>query len=99
MKNNTHDKKRRTLLKGLASIPVLAITGYHATAHAAMVSADDPTAKALQYTAKSTKDGQTCANCNLYQGDGSAAAGPCAIFPGKAVAGGGWCSAWVKKTS
>jgi hypothetical protein len=95
MKDNTHNKTRRALLKGLATIPVLAITGY-STAHAAMVSADDPTAKALQYTAKSTKDGQSCANCNLYQG-GSAASGPCPIFPGKDVAAAGWCSSWVAK--
>lgn len=67
MKDQKHDKNRRTILKGLVSIPVLAIAGYHSTAHAAMVSADDPTAKALSYTAKSTTEGQTCANCNLYQ--------------------------------
>lgn len=96
MKNNTHDKKRRAILKGLASIPVLAITGYHASSHAAMLSADDPTAKALGYTAKSTVEGQTCANCNLYQG-GSAASGPCPIFPGKDVAAAGWCKSWVAK--
>ncbi len=96
MKNKTHDKKRRAILKGLASIPVLAIAGYQSTSHAAMVSADDPTAKALAYTAKSTTDGQTCANCNLYQG-GSAAAGPCTIFPGKDVAAAGWCKSWVAK--
>ncbi len=96
MKNKTHDKSRRAILKGLASIPVLAITGYQPAAHAAMLSADDPTAKALGYTAKSTKDGQTCANCNLYQG-GSAASGACAIFPGKDVAAAGWCKSWVAK--
>ena len=96
MKDQKHDKNRRTILKGLVSIPVLAIAGYHSTAHAAMVSADDPTAKALSYTAKSTTEGQTCANCNLYQG-GTAASGPCAIFPGKDVAAAGWCKSWVGK--
>lgn len=96
MKDQKHDKNRRTILKGLVSIPVLAIAGYHSTAHAAMVSADDPTAKALSYTAKSTTEGQTCANCNLYQG-GTAASGPCPIFPGKDVAAAGWCKSWVGK--
>ena len=96
MKNKTHDKKRRAILKGLASIPVLAIAGYQSTSHAAMLSTDDPTAKALAYTAKSTTKGQTCANCNLYQG-GSAAAGACTIFPGKDVAAAGWCKSWVAK--
>lgn len=96
MKNKTHDKSRRAILKGLASIPVLAITGYQPAVHAAMVSADDPTAKALGYVAKSAVDGQTCANCNLYQG-GTAASGPCPIFPGKDVAAAGWCKSWVAK--
>lgn len=96
MKNQTHDKSRRTILKGLVSIPVLAIAGYQPTSIAAMVSVDDPTAKALSYTEKSTTEGQTCTNCSLYQGD-TAAAGPCTIFPGKDVAGPGWCKSWAPK--
>jgi len=96
MKDNTHNKQRRAILKGLATIPVLTIAGYHPASHAAMVSEDDPTAKALAYTAKSTKEGQHCSNCNLYQG-GSAASGPCPIFPGKDVAATGWCKSWVAK--
>lgn len=96
MKNQTHDKRRRAILKGLVSIPVLAIAGYHSTSYAAMVSADDPTAKALSYTAKSTTEGQSCSICMLYQG-GSAATGPCPIFPGKEVAASGWCKSWAAK--
>ncbi len=96
MKNQTHVKSRRAILKGLVSIPVLAITGLPSTSYAAMVSADDPTAKALSYTAKSTTAGQTCANCSLYQG-GTAAAGPCPIFAGKDVAAPGWCKSWAAK--
>ncbi|NOQ90915.1 MAG: iron permease [Gammaproteobacteria bacterium] len=96
MKNKTHAKSRRAILKGLISIPVLAITGLPSTSNAAMLSADDPTAKALSYTAKSTIAGQTCANCSLYQG-GTAAAGACPIFPGKDVAAAGWCKSWVAK--
>lgn len=88
---------RRTLLKGLAAIPVVAAVGYTASASAEMVSADDATAKALEYTANSTKDGQTCSNCGLYQG-GTAAQGPCPIFPGKEVAATGWCKSWVAKS-
>ena len=96
MKDNTHNKTRRALLKGLVTIPALAITGYHTTSYAAMVSADDPTAKALGYTANSTTEGKHCSNCNLYQG-GTAASGPCPIFPGKDVAATGWCKSWVAK--
>ena len=94
--SNIHDKKRRALLKGLASIPVVAVAGYQSLAQAAMVSADDPTAKALGYVEKSATAGQTCANCNLYQG-GDKASGPCPIFPGKDVAAAGWCKSWVAK--
>lgn len=96
MKNKPHDKSRRTILKGLVSIPVLAIAGFQSTSHAAMVTSDDPTAKALAYTEKSTTAGQTCANCMLYQG-GTAASGPCPIFPGKEVAATGWCKSWAAK--
>lgn len=96
MKNKTHNKGRRTILKGLAGIPLIAIAGFHSSSYAAMVSADDPTAKALGYIAKSATKGQTCANCSLYQG-GTAASGPCPIFPGKDVAAAGWCKSWVKK--
>ena len=87
---------RRTVLKGLAALPVIAAIGYHGGASAGMVSPDDPTAKALEYTDNSTQEGQTCANCNLYQG-GTAASGGCPIFPGKEVAAAGWCKSWVAK--
>ena len=87
---------RRTLLKGLATIPVVAAVGYAATASAEAVSTDDPVAQSLAYTPNSTTEGQSCAGCNLYQG-GTAAAGPCAIFGGKDVQATGWCKSWVKK--
>lgn len=64
---------------------------------------DDPTAKALTYTedASTTKApthvaGSACANCNFFQG-GSAAYGPCQLFPGKAVNAKGWCAGYAKK--
>ncbi len=96
MKNKIHDKSRRAILKGLVSIPVLAVAGFQSTSYAAMLTADDPTAKALSYTDKSTTAGQSCANCSLYQG-GTAANGACPIFPGKDVAASGWCKSWVAK--
>lgn len=88
---------RRSVLKGLAAIPVIAAVGYHTSASAEMVSVDDPTAKALSYTDKSTEAGKSCSNCNLYQG-GTAASGPCPIFPGKEVAASGWCKSYVAKS-
>lgn len=96
MSTNKHQAGRRSLLKGLAAIPVVAVVGYHPGARAEMVSADDPTAKALHYTDQSAEAGKSCGNCALYQG-GSAAAGPCPIFPGKEVAAAGWCSSYVAK--
>jgi hypothetical protein len=93
---NTHID-RRTLLKGLASLPVVAALGYSAAATAEAVSIDDPTAKALEYTEKSSHAEQSCGNCGLYQGS-SAATGPCPIFAGKDVAAAGWCKSWVIKS-
>ena len=67
----------------------------------------DPTAQSLGYKHDATKAdkakfkqyaaGQTCANCQLFQGKPADAWAPCTIFPGKQVAGKGWCSAWSKK--
>ena len=52
-------------------------------------------AAALKYTEKAPDAATHCSNCQLYQGSGDWAG--CALFPGKKVAGAGWCSAWVKK--
>jgi High potential iron-sulfur protein len=67
----------------------------------------DPQAVALGYVADTTKadtkkfpkhsKDQMCSNCQLFTGKPKEPTGPCALFPGKAVAAGGWCSAWVKK--
>lgn len=72
-----------------------------------MLAETDAQAAALSYKADATKvdkakqpkyaAGQLCSNCALYQGTASAAAAGCPLFPGKQVAGKGWCSAWVKK--
>jgi High potential iron-sulfur protein len=97
MSTKKNELSRRSVLKGLAAIPVIAAFGYHPGASAEMVSPDDPTAKALQYTEHSTEADKHCGNCNLYQG-GAAATGPCPIFPGKEVAAAGWCKSWVAKT-
>lgn len=72
-----------------------------------MVQESDAQAIALGYKADATKAdkakypkyaaGQQCANCALYQGKATDAAGPCPLFAGKQVASKGWCSAWAKK--
>ena len=88
MKDQSIDKGRRALLKGMAAVPVVALAGVSIPVRAEMLSVDDPTAQALAYTEASTTEGQTCSNCALYTGAADAAAGPCAIFPGKDVAAG-----------
>ncbi|MFW2357171.1 MAG: high-potential iron-sulfur protein [Hydrogenophaga sp.] len=84
-----------------------ALMAAKAQAQAALVNEKDAQAAALGYVADSTKvdakkfpkhaAAQMCSNCQVYAGKPADPAGPCAIFPGKLVAGKGWCSAYVKK--
>lgn len=68
------------------------------------VSEDDAMAKALSYrhdakTVDATKRASDhyCYNCALFAGAEGEEWAACSIFPGKAVAGRGWCSAWAPK--
>ena len=73
----------------------------------AMADEKDPQAAALGYVAdaarvdkakfKTFAAGQNCANCALFQGKATDAAGGCPLFAGKQVAAKGWCSAYAKK--
>lgn len=68
------------------------------------VDESDPTAKALNYVhdagtvdaAKRPSD-RYCNNCALYNGSADDEWAKCSIFPGKLVAGRGWCSVWAPK--
>jgi hypothetical protein len=87
------------LLAAGTLVPVAGVTVHtRAFAQSPAVDPADPTAKALEYVTKSPKPDQTCAGCALYQGKAGDSQGPCAIFPGRAVAAGGWCKSWVKKS-
>ena len=64
----------------------------------------DPMAKALNYVhdaktvdAAKRPSERFCSNCALYAGGADEQWAGCSIFPGKAVAGAGWCSAWAPK--
>jgi len=67
----------------------------------------DPTGKALGYVEDASKVDKTkfpsykpgahCTTCNFYQGKAGDEYGPCQIFPGKAVAGKGWCASHSPK--
>ena len=65
---------------------------------------NDPTAKALNYVhdaktvdAAKRASNQFCSNCALFAGDADDEWAGCSIFPGKAVAGQGWCNVWASK--
>lgn len=103
------DQSRRRLLKklvlGATLIPLVDMPIPAAfAADTPLVTADDPTAKALKYTpdvskATDAKPGSKCANCALYQGAGGSAQAGCLLFPGKQVKSSGWCSSWTPKTT
>ncbi len=105
---HTFDESRRRLLKrvslGVALAPLAGATLRTAwAADLPLVTADDPTAKALKYVsdaskAADAKPGSKCGTCKLYQGAANSAQGPCLLFPGKDVKATGWCSSWTAKT-
>ncbi|MBN3832550.1 high-potential iron-sulfur protein [Burkholderia sp. Ac-20344] len=83
--------------------------GRRAAAEAATgaVQESDANAQALGYKTDASRvdhakfpkfqAGETCANCQFFQGKAGAAMAPCAIFGGKQVNAKGWCSAYSKK--
>ena len=81
-----------------------AVLGSRRARAAVMLGEQEPQALKLGYKADTSKvdaqkypshkPSQTCANCQLYQGDAASTAGGCVLFGEKAVAAKGWCSAW-----
>jgi hypothetical protein len=71
----------------------------------AIVDPADAQAQALSYTAQSSKDGESCSNCQIYSGTEGEKFGPCAIFSYRVAASGkellvnasGWCRAWAPR--
>ena len=87
----------RSAAVAAASPTFLLFSRIAASADAPRLDPSDPQASALSYAHESPKVDNVCANCQLYTGAADSEWGPCAIFPGKQVAAGGWCSAWVKQ--
>jgi len=95
---------RRVFLMTLAASGAALATGAQAQA---MLDEKDAQAVALGYVADAKRvdvkkfpkfvAGQNCTNCALFVGKPTDKAGGCPLFPGKLVAGPGWCSAWAKK--
>ena len=98
--------RRTFVIQSVVGASVLASTRV-ALAAAPMLLETDPQAVGLGYKSDTTKVDaakypkhaatQDCANCALYQGKPTDAAGGCPLFAGKQVAAKGWCSAWAKK--
>lgn len=101
---------RRSLLKAAlvgGTALHLALRGGQAEAAQPLVGADDPVAKSLGYVSDTTKVNaaenpthkatQKCDNCAQFQGKVGDKQGACNLFPGKDVAGAGWCKVWVQK--
>lgn len=95
--------RRRLLGRLLAAASVTAIAALRSRrAQAADLPLLDPAsaaARKLGYVsdasrAKSAPKGSSCSSCGLYQGASGSQRGPCPLFPGRAVAAGGWCSSW-----
>lgn len=43
------------------------------------------------------KSGETCANCQQYQGKPGDSRGGCVLFAGKSVPAAGWCKVWRRQ--
>ncbi|MFZ2294613.1 MAG: high-potential iron-sulfur protein [Polaromonas sp.] len=102
-----NSNRRTFVIQSVVGASALAAAHLARAQAPAMLQESDAQAVALGYKADATKAdkvkypkyaaGQQCANCALYQGKATDAAGPCPLFAGKQVAGKGWCSAWAKK--
>jgi hypothetical protein len=99
---------RRRFVKSAGAITALGTTGLNSLQAWAdefpRVSEDSDMAEALNYKhdaqtvdAAKRASGRYCYNCALYAGAEDEAWAGCSIFPGKAVAGSGWCSGWSPK--
>ena len=69
-----------------------------------LLSANDPTAKAVGYVENAKKapaaKGNNCANCQLFSNPQKVKGkdvGTCAIFQGKVVLANAYCNSWAKK--
>ena len=98
---------RREFLAAVVGVAaVAALPGIARADDLPPLAESDPTGSALGYKEDASqvdaskfpqhKPTQTCLTCNFYQGSGPR--GACTLFPGKSVAGKGWCSAFAAKT-
>ena len=94
--------KSASAVATVAGVPLLPRTAL--AGELPRISEDDPLAKAVSYVhdasavdAEKRLPDRFCSNCALFAGGADDEWAGCAIFPGKAVAGPGWCSVWAPK--
>lgn len=100
---------RRSFIKSVGNAAALSAIGISAVDSGAAdlqrLNEDDPTAVALKYVHDASavpaslrpQTDRFCNNCALYSGSKDDEWAGCSIFPGKSVAGKGWCNVWVRK--
>ncbi len=104
---------RRAVIKGGliggAAVSALGLIGNTPSMAADLVPLDpkDPAAVTLGFVNDAGKvdaaanpryaPGQTCANCEQFQGQKGSASGGCVLFAGKSVPAAGWCKVWRQK--
>jgi hypothetical protein len=99
---------RRQFVRSAGAAAAVAAAGLSGRRAAASelpkVSEDDQIAKSLSYVhdaeradAAKRTEGSFCNNCVLYAGGVEDEWAGCSVFPGKSVAGKGWCSVWARK--
>lgn len=97
---------RRRFIQSAGALAAIGSTAFPAARAASedapRVDENGPMAKALNYVhnaetvdAARRPSNRYCYNCALYAGDKGDEWADCSIFPGKKVAGKGWCSAWA----
>ena len=98
MNQDMNPARRAWLLSAAAGLTLTPLGVAHG-ADAALLSEDDPAAKALAYVedagrSKEAQPGANCSNCVLYADTPGAGQGACKLFTGKLVKAAGWCSSW-----
>jgi hypothetical protein len=100
---------RRTFVKSVGGAAAISLTGISPVDSQAeqlpRLDESDHAAVALNYVhdASSVADSlrtqkdHYCYNCALYAGSNDDEWAGCSIFPGRSVAGRGWCSVWSPK--
>jgi hypothetical protein len=90
----------RAGLTSAAALPVAASVFAARSARAedavTAVEANKMMVTSLQYVEESAKEGQNCANCQLYTA-GEGGRGKCQLFQQGTVAEKGWCMSWAQK--